>query len=44
MEGIKPNASWVVGIWLEEDTVFAVHWDGFTSRFCHVAMRVLFEN
>jgi hypothetical protein len=23
----------VVGIWLEEDTVFAVHWDGFTSRF-----------
>ncbi|CAC9443671.1 hypothetical protein [bacterium endosymbiont of Bathymodiolus sp. 5 South] len=33
MEGIKPNASWVVGIWLEEDTVFAVHWDGFTSRF-----------
>ena len=41
MEGMKPNASWVTSIWLKEDTVYAHHWDCFTSRFDANSMQLI---
>ena len=41
MEGMKPNASWISDIWLEENTVCALHWEGFTSRFDINSMQLI---
>lgn len=42
METLKqPDSSSVTNIWIEEDTVYAHHWDCFTSRFDPSTMKLI---